>query len=112
MKHPLFQSAHGAEDVARLTTKVERRAAGVDAEGGRAIIDDAQLENPGHEELGCIYLTATITSDGRDLLFIAERVIFSPSKGENLPLGAESFRANSFSEWLARKRSAGWRFCG
>lgn len=109
MKHPLFKSAHGAEDVARLTTRVERRES-LDY-NGRPLIDDAQLENPKHEELGCIYLTATITDDGLDLLFIAERVIFSPATGENLPLGAESFRANTFSHWLATKRAAGWRFC-
>lgn len=108
MKHPLFQNANAREDIARLTQKVANRAAGAEPKG-RTVIDDVQLENPGNEELGCIYLTARTTEDGRDLLFIAERVIYNAAIDDNVPLGAETFRANSFSEWFATKRRKGWR---
>lgn len=106
MKHPLFKSAHAMEDIARLKRKVENR---VDA-NRIPVIDDKQLENPDHEELGCIYLTATPTDDGRDLVFIAERMIYSSAIDDNVPLGAESFRAASFSEWFAQKKREGWRW--
>ncbi len=112
MKHKLFASANGAEDVARLRQKVENRAADAESEG-RRVIDDVQLENPKDESQGCIYLTATTSDDGKDLVFIAERCIYNPAIDDNVPLGAETFRANSFSEWFAAKPCLGckqaWR---
>jgi hypothetical protein len=100
------------EDIARLKQRVAGRETSAADDEGRVLIEDAQMENPKNEELGCIYLTARRTSDGRDLIFIAERCIYNPATDDNVPLGGETFRAASFSEWLAEKVRAGWRFCG
>lgn len=75
------------------------------------VIDDRQMECVrGPQKDQCIFLSA-IQNGRNELRFHATRVIYNEAREDNDELGTEVFPAAEFSDWWAKKRAAGWRFC-